>query len=131
VILDAGGFGGFFGWGFGGFAGGLGRDFEAIFVHIESLFAIEAFDEFAGGLGDGSGKTRGIYGFGGFDLFVISVLKAKLHLKRFHVAYLPFLTLIKRQKRFKTKPIKNKSDGNPKTIETKTGSCRAKQAPVC
>jgi hypothetical protein len=103
-LLAAGGFGGFLGW-LGGFAGGLGRDFEAIFVHIESLFAVEAFDEFAGGLGDGSGKTRGIYGFGGFDLFVISVLKTKLHLKRFHVANLPFLALIKRQKRFKTKSI--------------------------
>ena len=55
----------------GGFGGGLGRgvdcrvsgpggNFQAAFVHIETLFAIEALYKLARGLRDATGKAGGI-----------------------------------------------------------------------
>src|SRR5229473_1649900 len=39
----------------------LGRNFESILVHIESLFAVQAFDKLACGLSNTSGKIRRIH----------------------------------------------------------------------
>src|SRR5713226_3778034 len=74
-------------------AGRLGRNFEAILVHIESLFPVQAFDKLTCRLSNGSRKTRRIHFDRRFHCSFISISTAKLHLKRFHPPNLPFLTM--------------------------------------
>src|SRR6266850_250085 len=71
----------------------LGRDFESILVHVESLFAVQALDKLACRLSNASRKTRRIHFYRRFHGSFISILIAKLHLKRFHALSLPFLTM--------------------------------------
>src|SRR5437588_168608 len=71
----------------------LGRNFESILVHIESLFPVQAFDKLACRLTDRSRKTRRIHFDRRFHHYFISIPIAKLHLKRFHAPNLPFLTM--------------------------------------
>ena len=73
-----------------GRANRLSRNFESILVHIESLLPVQALGKFTCRLTDRSRKTRCIHGDRGFDGSFISILIAKLHLKRFHVIGLPF-----------------------------------------
>src|SRR6266404_8266104 len=88
----------------GGFGGGpcrrfrccpdsLGRDLESILVHVESLFAVQAFDKLACRLSNASRKTRRIHFDRRFHGSFSSILIAKLHLKRFHALTLPFLAI--------------------------------------
>jgi hypothetical protein len=74
-------------------ADGLGRNFESILVHIESLFPVQAFDKLAYRLTNGSRKTRRIHFDRRFHRPFISISIAELHLKRFHAPNLPFLTM--------------------------------------
>jgi hypothetical protein len=69
----------------------LGRDFESILVHIESLFPVQAFDKLTRRLGDGSRKTRRIQFDRRFHRCFIAIPVPKLHLKRFHGRNLHFL----------------------------------------
>ncbi len=62
-----------------------GFDFEAVLIHIKALLAVEGFDEFAGGAGDGAGKVGGIDLRGGSLCFILAVLIAKRNFKSFHV----------------------------------------------
>src|SRR6267143_2910773 len=88
----------------GGFGGGLclrfrccadslGRNFESVLVHVKSLFAVQTFDKLACRLSNASRKTRRIHFYRRFHGSFISILIAKLHLKRFHALSLPFLTM--------------------------------------
>src|SRR5207245_5391600 len=71
----------------------LGRNFESILVHIESLLPVQAFDKLTCSLTDGSRKTRRLHFGRRFHCFFISISIAKLHLKRYHAPNLPFLTV--------------------------------------
>src|SRR6266403_206811 len=89
----SGGFGGRLCWRFRCRAGRLGRNFESILVHVESLFAVQTLDKLACRLSNASRKTRRIHFYRRFHGSFSSILIAKLHLKRFHALSLPFLTM--------------------------------------
>src|SRR4029077_4561759 len=83
----------------GGFGGGLcrgvdccvsgpGGNFQATFVHIESLFAIQSLNKLAGGLRDATGKAGGIDFESGLDFAFIAILIAELDFKGFHAVRL-------------------------------------------
>src|SRR6266700_185597 len=65
-------------------AGGLGRNFESFLVHIESLLSVQAFHELAGRLTHRSREIRRFHFDRRFRCSFISILIAKLHLKRLH-----------------------------------------------
>src|SRR5882762_2493365 len=71
----------------------LGRNFESILVHIESLLPVQAFDKLAYRLTNGSRKTRRIHFDRRFHRSFISISIPELRLKRFHAHNLPFLTM--------------------------------------
>src|SRR5579864_4019879 len=88
--FSAGGFRGGLCRRLGGRTGGLGRNFQAVLVHVESLLSVQAFDELARRFGNAAWKTRRIHFYGRIHRFLISIAIAESHLKRFHAAYLPF-----------------------------------------
>jgi hypothetical protein len=71
----------------------LGRNFESILVHIESLFSVQAFDKLTCRPSNGARKTRRIHFDRRFHRSFISISIAKLNLKRFHAPNLPFRTM--------------------------------------
>src|SRR6267143_6369686 len=81
----------------------LGRNFESILVHIESLLPVQAFDELTCRLTDRSRKTRRLHFDCRFRCSFISISIAKLHLKRFH-APTPFSDNKKTETGSRSKP---------------------------
>src|ERR1035437_1807166 len=60
---------------------GSGRNFQAILVHIEALFPVQALDELAGRLRDGSGKARRIRFYLRFHGLFVAMSLWKVHLR--------------------------------------------------